>query len=144
MDGHVTRGERALALCGIVAFLGFSLGCLSLNIGGRTEVAPPAEAGATTGRVTIPAGQSQDVFYPHPYAATPNLVVEGGQNTCTIEDQLPNRFRVHNPGPFAREITWKARGEKVSADVLIQNAKAGTVTPANDSAVVPASVRRER
>ena len=122
--------QRLLALIGSLMFLAFTLGCMSVNIGGRTEIAPPADSQVQRGTVTVPANQTVDVFYPNPYVSTPNLVVENSWNDFRIEEQRPGHFRVHNPGPFAREITWKARGEKVPTEVLMQGAKAGLGTPA--------------
>jgi hypothetical protein len=132
----VPAWQRRGALAGGVLFVVCALGCMSLNIGGRTEVAPPADAQVQKGTVTIPAHQALDVYYPNPYVATPNLLVENTWNDCKIEDQQPNHFRIANPGPFAREITWKARGEKVPAEVLQQGVKAGLGKPADSSAAV--------
>jgi hypothetical protein len=138
MDGRLSKRvpgwQRAVALAGVVAFLAFSLGCLS--IGGRTEIVQPADPQVAKGTLTIPAHQSLDVFYPNPYVATPNLIVENTWNDCKIEEQQANHFRIHNPGPFAREITWKARGEKMPAEVLLQSAKAGLGMP---SATTPSA-----
>jgi hypothetical protein len=125
----VPAWQRRSALAGGVFFVICALGCMSLNIGGRTEMAPPADAQVQQGTVTIPAHQSLDVYYPNPFVTTPNLLVENSWNDCKIEEQQPNHFRISNPGLIAREITWKARGEKVPVEVLQQSVKAGLGKP---------------
>ena len=64
-----------------------------------------------------------------PVAATPNLTVDSKWHDCKVEVQQPNHFRIVNPGPLAREITWKTRGEKVPSEVLLQSVKANLGTP---------------
>ncbi len=133
MHNHLSRAVspwlRALALLGATTFLGLTLGCMSLNIGGRTEVVEPADPHLERGSLTVPAHQSIDVYYPNPYVATPNLTVENAWNDCKIEEQQPNHFRIYNPGPFSRDISWKTRGEKMPKDALMQTAKAALGTP---------------
>jgi len=119
---RVSRFERAFAALGAAAFFVFALGCMSLNFGSvetRSESSPNAE----TGTVTLPANQTIEVYYPNPYLATPNLRVENSGNDCIVVEQKPNYFRIQNRTANAREITWKARGEKIPSDVLIQSAR---------------------
>jgi hypothetical protein len=139
MDGQfakrVPRGPRWLALACALVIVICMLGCMSFNFG-RVETVQPADATVQTGSVTIPAHQTLDIFYPSPYVVTPNLVVENSWNDCKVVEQKPNQFRINNPGPFAREISWKARGEKVPSELLLQTAKATFGTPAEQAPAV--------
>jgi hypothetical protein len=147
MDGRLTkratRWQRGVALAGALVFVACVLGCMSLNFG-RMETVPAADSNVQSGSVTIPAHQTLDVFYPSPYVVTPNLVVENTWNDCKIVEQRPNQFRIHNPGAFAREITWKTRGEKLPTEVLLQNAKAGLGAPSEATSAVSTVPGMER
>ena len=127
MEGRLAqvalRWERRLGVGGGVAFLICVLGCMSLNVG-HLDTVQPADANVQSGKLTIPANQTLDVFYPSPFIVTPNLVVENTCNDCKVVEQRPNLFRIQNPMMFAREITWTARGEKIPAEVLLQSLKA--------------------
>src|SRR5262245_7547605 len=107
---------RAFALTGSLTFLAFSLACMSIQIGGRSETTTLEEGtGLQSGTVKIPAGGDMDVYYPIPYAGPPNLTTETTWNDCTVVEQKADHFRVHNPSSFSREVTWRARGMKINA-----------------------------
>jgi hypothetical protein len=135
----VRRWERRVAIAGGVAFFVCVLGCMSLNFG-RMETVQPVEANVQTGKVTIPANQTLEVFYPTPYVVTPNLVVDSTWNDCKIVEQKANEFRIQNPSSFAREITWKTRGEKMPPEVLLQSAKAAALGTPSEPAPAIATV----
>ena len=143
LSKRVPRWQRGVAVIGALTFFAFVLGCMSLNFG-RMETVQAPDSNVQSGSVTIPAHQTLDVFYPNPYVVTPNLVVENTWNDCKIVEQRPNQFRIHNPGAFAREITWKTRGEKVPTEVLLQNAKAGLGAPSETAPAVSTVAGVER
>jgi hypothetical protein len=109
----VHRCERWLVGVGGVVFLGFSLGCMNLTIGGRTEtLAPEDTVGLQRGRSSLPAGGESVVYYPCPYATPPNLELEdhSPRDSLQIIEQKSDCFRVKNLGPSPIDVSWKARG----------------------------------
>jgi hypothetical protein len=111
--------RRALALTAVLGFVVIVLGCMSLTIGGRTELVQSEDGCvAQHGDVTIPGNQELDVYYPIPYPVPPNLVISDCLNCCKIVAQCPDHFRVKNEGALARDITWKARGVRMTAPVV--------------------------
>jgi hypothetical protein len=107
--------ERVTAAVGIVVFLGFAFGCMSLQLGGRNEViSTDPSVASQSGRVTIAAGDVVEVHYPVPYAYPPNLQLEEEWRHCRIVEQRPDSFRVKNLGNSACEVAWKTRGVKVA------------------------------
>jgi hypothetical protein len=115
--------KHLLLGCGGLLFVGFSLGCMSFSIGGRTQVVPPPadstarEDGVQRGKAFVPAGQEMTVYYPTPYTSTPNLEFEESDNkrNFQIVDQKPDHFRVKNLSPWSADVPWKARGIAVTA-----------------------------
>jgi len=111
----VRTWERVAAAVGIVLFLGFTFGCMSLQFGGRNEViSTDPNVTSQSGRVSIAAGDIVEVHYPVPYAYPPNLELEEEWRHCKIIEQRPDSFRVKNLGNSACEVAWKTRGVKVA------------------------------
>lgn len=97
---------------GFAVFIGFSLGCMNLGLGGPTEVVTPmvVEKGVQRGKSFAPYAQEMTVYYPQPYVSPPNLEFEDeGKSQLIIIDQKPDCFRVKNTH-VGREFMWKARG----------------------------------
>jgi hypothetical protein len=119
MRAHLSPSRLAAAL-GMALFVGFSLGCMNLNFGGRHEVVSPTivEEGVQRGKAYAPYAQDVRVYYPQPYATPPNLEFEDdGKTQLIIMDQRADFFCVKNT-QIGRDFSWKARG------VLASNAKA--------------------
>ena len=103
--------RRSLLAAASLGFVGIVLGCMSLSIGGRTEVVQNEDACyVQNGEVTIPSHQEQDVYYPVPFAFPPHLTISTTFNDCKIVAQCADHFRVKNDEACSRDVTWKARG----------------------------------
>jgi hypothetical protein len=128
----VQTWERVTATVGIMVFLGFAIGCMSLQLGGRNEVLT-TDAGVTSqsGRVSIAAGDMIEVHYPVPFAYPPNLQLEEEWRRCKLIEQRPDSFRVKNLGNSACEVAWRARGVKIAppATLPVAPPEATTVAP---------------
>ncbi len=114
----VDRFERWLVGAGGVLFLGFSLGCMSLNFGSRTEVVSAVDApGIQRGKAHVRAGGDQVVYYPTPYTTPPNLELEDGalRDSLQIVEQRNDSFVVKNTSASSVDVSWKARGAVVGA-----------------------------
>jgi hypothetical protein len=96
----------------VIAWTVIILGCMSISIGGRHVTTGHHEDGAFVqeGKVQLGPGCEQDVFYPIPYACPPNLQIDRGCHHCVLVLQKEDRFRICNPGVFARTVEWTARG----------------------------------
>ena len=53
-----------------------------------------------------------EVYYPAPFAAPPNLVIEGG-NQLQVTEQRKDGFKYHSPF-LTTSFTWRARGARPS------------------------------
>jgi hypothetical protein len=118
----VRQVERGFAAALALVFLGFGLGCMSLSIGGKSEVVSHDDvAGLERGNVHIGPGQEQTVYYPAPYMSPPNLEFEDTAVTakCQIVEQRPDGFRVRNMGATPVDISWKTRGVKATGTTLV-------------------------
>ena len=129
-------GAYALLGLGTALFVGFSVGCMSLNIGGKTEVAsqdtPVAGEGLQRGKAFVPQGREVCVYYPVPYTSPPNLEIEDLSNRHNIQivEQKPDYVRLRNTSGAAVDVSWKTRG------LLVTTAK----TLTTEGAVQPAAV----
>jgi hypothetical protein len=117
---------RLFAGLGIAIFIGFSLGCMNLSFGGRTEVVTKESDsiadGVQRGKAYADYGQEVVIYYPIPYASPPNLEIENdGKRYLHIVEQKPDCFKVKN-NHVGVEIAWKARG------VLVANVNAKSST----------------
>lgn len=45
-----------------------------------------------------------------PFTSPPNLHTETTFSDCLVVEQKPDHFRIKNPNPFSRDLTWEARG----------------------------------
>jgi len=109
-------GRQGLLLrrsAGVVSGLGFLviiLGCMNIQLGGRTVLQEDSLTLTQQGSIAASSGQEVDVFYPVPYASPPNLVLEDFTHNYTVVDQKPDRFRLRNNGPFTPTCEWTAHG----------------------------------
>src|SRR5262245_10664462 len=84
---------------------------MSIQIGGKSFHGATEEGLLVQeGEVTLPPGATLDVFYPIPYASTPNLEQACHVSDCIVTDQHPDHFRATNQSASARTLSWKARG----------------------------------
>jgi hypothetical protein len=134
--------KHLLLFCGGLLFVGFSLGCMSFSIGGRTQVVPPPsdsttrDDGVQRGKAFVPAGQEMTVYYPTPYSSTPNLEFDesDSKRNFQIVDQKPDHFRVKNLSPWSADVPWKARGITVTAARATESAPAASAQTASQPA----------
>src|SRR5262245_48508598 len=103
----MTRGvllRRMVLVTACLLFLAIVLGCMSLSIGSHHEAVSNDESGAMErGKVTVPAHQELDVYYPVAFASPPNLTVDSTWDDCLVVNQAADHFRIKNPESFARE-----------------------------------------
>jgi hypothetical protein len=105
--------SRTAGILASVVLLTLFLGCMSLNIGQLH----PSEDGVLTqsGTLTYHGSKPQTVYYPIPYASTPNLTLKDSwkEDDWEIIDQQSDHFTVRRKD-FARgstpELTWTAKG----------------------------------
>ncbi len=87
------------------------LGCMSLSFGGRTYQGTTAEnVVVQEGKAVIPAHCEQDVYYPRPFAHTPNLEMEDTMFAGSVVEQKEDHFRIVNNGLLPVTASWTARG----------------------------------
>jgi hypothetical protein len=120
---------RGVVGLGGLLFVAFSLACMNLSFGGKTEVAAPASDGSEglqRGKAFVPPGGEICVYYPVPYLSPPNLEFEDseGKRRIQIVEQRPDYVRLKNTSPFGVDLPWKARG------VQSTTAKAPVAAPA--------------
>ena len=126
--------RRIGAAAGCAVFIAFALGCMSIQLGGRNEVIQTDEVtGLQTGRVDVPPGATQEIYYPVPYQSPPNLTVETFWQDCLIVEQKADHFKLKNPSGMAREVTWKARGLKMATSQPIVTQPPSNATVAGAS-----------
>jgi hypothetical protein len=101
-------------------FLAFTLGCMSLSFGGRNEVVGPGDTAngvvRQDGTVEVPPHQETVVFYPIPYASTPNLTVLDAprmKRPFHLTEQRPDGFRVKNDTSDPLMVDWSAKGVRL-------------------------------
>jgi hypothetical protein len=130
------RIHRIFAAAGASTFVGFALGCMSLNIGSTTNETVSAElaAGLQRGKAHLRGGEENVVYYPKSYASIPNLEFDDEQSKkdFVIVEQTSDHFRVRNVSQSAHDLAWKARGTTASSP---PTNVAQTTTPG----VIPAS-----
>jgi hypothetical protein len=116
MPTHWRFADKILSTpVGVVAgciMLAIMMGCMSLSIGNRTVESEDSNAGVLCqqGEAHVPPDSSVYVRYPIPYPRIPNLDIKCTFDDCVIEDEKEDGFRLRNPNPFNRAVTWKARG----------------------------------
>lgn len=116
---------RIGAATAVVAILFIILGCMSLTIGGRTEVVQHEENDGgvltQTGEAIIAGDSELDVYYPIPYPNIPNLVLTHYKllNEPRLVAQKEDHFRVRNPDGSALNLKWTAKGMKPPTPVLV-------------------------
>ncbi len=110
--------RSAAALAGGLMVLVF-LGCMSISIGGPSDVRPgDAECFVQEGKVHLLPNGSELVYYPIPFAHTPNLELCGGffENEWNLVEQQEDHFRIASTSKSATGtwVSWKARGLKAT------------------------------
>ncbi len=102
------------------ALYGLWLGGFTLLAGAGCQITSTTHAPAegTThqrGKAVVPPGDVLEVYYPVPFVSPPNLTTQSTFDDCSVLEQKPDHFRIKNPNPFSREVTWEARGVPVTA-----------------------------
>jgi hypothetical protein len=98
------------------------VGCMSLTIGGRTEVVHHEENVLTQdGEAKVAGDCEMDVYYPVPYPHVPNLTLSSCKplNAPVLLVQKEDHFRVKNPDLFPVTVQWTAKGERQAPPVLV-------------------------
>jgi hypothetical protein len=104
---------RQAGVVAAIALLVILLGCMSISIGKFSGTGSCTEADGIfcqEGEVTVSGGAVREVFYPAPYAHTPNLEVSDTFNHCELVEQREGSFKVRNASGFSVTVCWKARG----------------------------------
>jgi hypothetical protein len=126
---------RAATAAAAVTLLCIFLGCMSLSIGGRTEIVHHEEHEegllVQEGEVKVPGESGLDVFYPTPYPNVPNLVLTSHNliGAAQLLVQKEDHFRVRNPDLLPMTVQWTAKGTRQPAPV--------PTTPVNPPPVPP-------
>jgi hypothetical protein len=107
---------RAVAALGMLAFVLFSLGCMSFTFGGRHEIAGSGDGEfSQKGNAFVRVGDEVCVYYPTPYQSPPNLELgDAGKHNLRITDQAADHFRVQNLNSMGVNVAWEARGVKTA------------------------------
>lgn len=102
--------RRAALVTGAFAVLSM-LSCMSFNIGGKVyECKTEDGLLIQQGQARVPAGVEQDVYYPVPYASTPNLETSDCWSSTIVVMQCPTHFRVRNTSDSVERVEWTVRG----------------------------------
>jgi hypothetical protein len=102
--------SRPLVAGAAVLLVAIVLGCMSVSVDPSNTTMDDGVC-KQTGTVSVLPGEEVEVFYPKPFATTPNLQIISPLGECRAVAQYPDRFRVRNTGVlFDREITWEAKG----------------------------------
>jgi hypothetical protein len=108
------RGKLCVLWLALSA-LASGIGCQSVRVG------PPTDDGTRQrGTAIIPAHGEQEVYYPVPFLSPPNLLTKSTFDDCMVIEQKPDHFRIKNPNPFSREVSWEARGLPVTASAPVR------------------------
>jgi hypothetical protein len=122
---------RLASLAALVTSTLIILGCMSFSLGGRTYQCQStachlADDGLWTekGETHLKVHGEQDVYYPVPFATTPNVELTSDFEHCAIVEQKPDHFRIRNTSGSVVTANWQARG------VRTQTASAGAAVQA--------------
>jgi hypothetical protein len=119
-----SRLMRAGAAAAAVTLLCIFLGCMSLSIGGRTEVIHHVDNEEDLliqeGEAKVPGDSELDVYYPKPYPNVPNLVLTSHNLISGVQllVQKEDHFRVRNPDLLPMTVNWTAKGARQPAQIL--------------------------
>jgi hypothetical protein len=120
-DWERSATARAVVAFGVIAFLAFCVGCMSLNFGGKSDVVAASDAEvAQKGKAFIRPGDEICIYYPTPFQSPPNLelVDPTAKHVLQITEQRADSFRARNMGQFGVSLAWEARGVKVAPNVV--------------------------
>ena len=105
-----------VTLAAALVCLAIFLGCMSIQVPERCVSCSKPEPDAPfhqEGQTTLAAGEERDIYYPIPYAHTPNLEISDPVNGTLVLEQKEDHFRICNqnwrPG---LTLKWEARGIK--------------------------------
>jgi hypothetical protein len=120
------------------------LGCMNISLGGHDDLfgsSGSSDSGvfAQEGKVSLLPSGEQVVYYPVPYASTPNLELDDSLHACEIVEQSATCFRVRIRSGIntnMQSVTWKARGVRAPAPTA---QPVSTSAPPSASAGAPAS-----
>jgi hypothetical protein len=84
------------------------------------ETSSHVAAGIQEGEITVSGFDVYDVFYPNPYASTPNLVFPSGTESVgafKVVEQRPDGFKasIGSYATMGTKIKWKATGSIASS-----------------------------
>jgi hypothetical protein len=143
---------RKLAAFATLLLVAITLGCMSLSFGERTVTYAPGDGPppsavpsdgvlyAQEGTAKVKANGTSTIYYPLPYASSPNLEVREDESTVKwdehfeIVEQRPDRFTVRNTDwAWAHSLHWVAKGARPAPP-------AGTAPPPPEPALPPRPV----
>lgn len=106
--------SRRVAVGAVMVWGAVLLGCMSISIGGRHINTGHHDDGVFVqeGKVQVGPGCHEVVHYPIPYLNPPNLEIDNCIAPNVELVQRCDHFIVTNKGPFARTVSWTARGVK--------------------------------
>jgi hypothetical protein len=87
------------------------LGCMSISFGGRTVEIHDDGLLVQEGEDYVKEGTTQTVYYPIPYASTPNLEIDDVCDKIEVEEQAFDHFRIRgvpSVNQNASPVEWKA------------------------------------
>ena len=133
---------RQAGILAAVAVLVVVLGCMSISIG-KFSGTEADGVFCQEGEVTMAAQELREVFYPVPYAHSPNLEVSSTFHDCKLVSQREGSFQVRNEAYHSVTMSWKARGLRAAPVAVIPAVPAAPELP--PPAPVPAeSTGKER
>ncbi len=104
----ITIIAAAIVAALVAVVLVFGLQSFQANV-------PRQETLPQQGEMTVPAGETVDVFFPIPYVSPPNVTLSGSfADDVVISDQKADSFKLKNRSKsFSRSVHWRAEGRPV-------------------------------
>lgn len=112
--------SRPVGITAGAVLVAIVIGCMSVQIGGKSYTCASLEDGVFVqeGEVWVPAGGMQQVYYPVPYCAPPNLELDPSANKVQVAEQRSDSFTVNNSSQHRIRVPWKARGLRAAPPVV--------------------------
>jgi hypothetical protein len=133
---------RPVGLLAAFILLIILLGCMSISIGKFSGTSGTTESDGTfcqEGEATVSPGVIREVYYPVPYAHTPNLEISDTFNNCILVTEREGSFSVRNDSSHSVSVSWKARGQKAAPPAVVVPPESVLPPPAPVPVEVPAS-----